>query len=362
MVADGGRVQDRFMSPSTLSVRRVDAGSAPDGVLLAAAALRAALPLEVGDPPDDPGRIAAHVRFPPPSARQVFALVEDDGRTVGGVWLFWDPAGDNPHLADFDLIVDPAWRRRGIGTLLLREACEVAEGWGCRTLLSALTSNQIEAAAAFARAWGMEAALVLFASRMLVDRVDRGMLDRWIADAARSAADYDLLAIDGVTPEDLLEDVAEVTVSLNDAPIGTLDVEDETPSVEYFRAFDLGRAAGGSERWALYARHRATGKIVGWSVLRFDPGRPTIAWQRETGVLPDHRGHRLGRWMKAVNLVRMLEERPGVVEVRTENAHGNEHMLAINDALGFEPFDDLTLWQVPVADLRVRLDGRAASR
>ena len=83
------------------------------------------------------------------------------------------------------------------------------------------------------------------------------------------------------------------------------------------------------------ARHDATGEIVGLTELVLPPHRPWRAHQGDTGVNPAHRGKSLGRWLKAVNLLRLLDERPAVREVETYNAGTNQAMLSINHALGF---------------------------
>ena len=50
-----------------------------------------------------------------------------------------------------------------------------------------------------------------------------------------------------------------------------------------------------------------------------------------------HRGHRLGMLVKILNIRRLLTEYPNVERIVTFNAAENDHMLAINVALGFRP-------------------------
>ena len=79
-----------------------------------------------------------------------------------------------------------------------------------------------------------------------------------------------------------------------------------------------------------------------------------------------HRGHKLGLWMKAVMLERILRERPNAKFIRTGNANVNEHMLAINTDLGFRQAWSNTIWQLPLAEartsLRLREGASAGSR
>ncbi len=56
-----------------------------------------------------------------------------------------------------------------------------------------------------------------------------------------------------------------------------------------------------------------------------------------TAVLPEHRGHGLGRWMKAESIRRARAHHPGLAGLVTDTASSNAPMLAVNDALGYVP-------------------------
>ena len=59
----------------------------------------------------------------------------------------------------------------------------------------------------------------------------------------------------------------------------------------------------------------------------------------------EHRGHRLGWWMKAANAGHVLTERPTVRRVHTWNAGENRWMLQINEALGVRHRSPAACWQ-----------------
>ena len=80
-----------------------------------------------------------------------------------------------------------------------------------------------------------------------------------------------------------------------------------------------------------------SGELAAYSVLELAPGKPWLADQDDTLVAASHRGHRLGMLVKIRNLRRLLAEYPAVERVITFNAAENDHMLAINIALGFRP-------------------------
>ena len=84
------------------------------------------------------------------------------------------------------------------------------------------------------------------------------------------------------------------------------------------------------------AEHVATREIVGFTELRWpvEPGQEA-AEQWFTIVSGEHRGHRLGMWMKLVNAAELMAHCPGIRRIHTDNAQENAHMLGINVAMGF---------------------------
>jgi hypothetical protein len=93
------------------------------------------------------------------------------------------------------------------------------------------------------------------------------------------------------------------------------------------------------------ARHRASGELAAYSVLQHSASKPWLAQQDDTLVAKPHRGHRLGMLVKVLNLRRMMEAHPSVERILTFNAAENDHMLAINVALGFRPAGYDGEWQ-----------------
>ena len=49
-----------------------------------------------------------------------------------------------------------------------------------------------------------------------------------------------------------------------------------------------------------------------------------------------HRGHRLGLLVKTAMLDWLAEAEPAIERIETGNAAANDHMIAVNDVLGFE--------------------------
>ncbi|MNW53221.1 hypothetical protein D3C74_307740 [compost metagenome] len=93
------------------------------------------------------------------------------------------------------------------------------------------------------------------------------------------------------------------------------------------------------------AEHVPTGTLAAFSVFAYPKDRTAFAFQEDTLVLREHRGHRLGMLVKVVNLDELAVRRPATERIHTWNAEENDHMLAINIDLGFTPAGGYAGWQ-----------------
>jgi GNAT superfamily N-acetyltransferase len=137
------------------------------------------------------------------------------------------------------------------------------------------------------------------------------------------------------TPDDVLEELVEVTAAINDAPMGDLTFEDEVFDLKRLRAIEAAVAGRGETVYRIWARHRTSGVIGGHTVVGTHPLQPRFGWQGDTAVRRDHRGHRLGLLLK-VEMMRWLAEREPQLEwIETFNQADNTHMISVNEALGY---------------------------
>lgn len=267
------------------------------------------------------------------------------GRVVGIAELELSQMKENRHLAWFDLSVDPAHRRKGIGAALVRVIAQEAREDG-RRLLGTATASTAPAGEAFMRRVGAQPGLTNETNQLRMDDVDRELLRAWQEGAPDDA--FHLGFWEGPYPEQDLPDAVALFEVMNTAPRGELEMEDSHWTPAMIRDHEESLRKRGIERWTLYARHRATGRIAGFTEVAWNPHEPEILHQWGTGVFPEFRGHGLGRWLKAAMLERVLARRPQVKFVHTGNANVNAAMLKINHELGFRLYNTVTIWQVPV--------------
>lgn len=278
----------------------------------------------------------------------------DDGEFVGLANVSWMLVEENRHLASAHISVRADNRRRGLARALLRPVVEMVETDG-RTLLQGSSNDRVPAGEAFAQRIGAKAALVGHTNRLVTSDVDRDMIARWIDEGPGRAPGYSLVAIDGRYPDDLVDAIADLLGVMNTAPRDGLDMEDQVFTVEQIRQGEESMFASKRERWYLAARHDASGDLVGFTEVTWVPHAPKTVWQWGTAVRPEHRGHALGKWLKATILQRILDECPEVVDVRTHNADSNDPMLGINRLMGFEPYRTDIAWQVSLEDAKAYL-------
>jgi GNAT superfamily N-acetyltransferase len=275
------------------------------------------------------------------------------------------PLRENAHTAGIDVLIAPAHRRQGLGRALLEYAEAVAKQRG-RTSLDAYHEVPLQAAdqaallpaksgagglprnepaVAFAVAAGYELEQVERSSRLALP-VPPELLARLEAEASARAADYVLAGWDDTCPEDLVEDYARLRATMTtDVPVAGMDWEGEDWDGARVREDEQSLIRGGVQSAVSVALHRATGELAAYTVLNWRPGLPDSMVQQDTLVTSEHRGQRLGMLTKVANLRRAQGRWPSARSVLTWNANENQHMLAINIALGFKPAGYEGEWQ-----------------
>ncbi|GAA4726577.1 GNAT family N-acetyltransferase [Phytohabitans rumicis] len=303
-------------------------------------------------PPVGRRRFFAELAHPWPGNAHELAVGFVDGEAAGYLAVHL-PQLDNLENAEIDLSVHPAHRRRGVGRALHEHAVSVVRGLG-RKRMNTMAIETLPGGVArdpaggvFAEAMGFKNALTDVRRRLDVTAVDDKALDESLAAAYQRAAGYSLVQWNGATPEEYIDDIAYLDGRLlADAPMGDLEWEPEKVDAVKVRAIDAVAAARGRRRYHTGVRHDESGRVVAWTLIDF-PG--TVDWhafQQITIVDPAHRGHRLGMLVKVENLRYTRAHEPALRSIDTWNAGVNDHMISINEAMGFRAIDGWGNWQL----------------
>lgn len=255
-----------------------------------------------------------------------------DGQVVAGGSIATSEY-DNLDTAWLEVRVHPEHRRRGLGSAMLHFLDEEATRRG-RSLLGGECWD-VPAAIAFAARHRFEPRSVVIQRRQHLDELDLADVHRLRAEAAAHARDYEVELWGVPTPEDRLESLAEMASAINDAPTDDLEYEDEVFSAARMRGYEDAMVARGQRLHRLVVRHRPTGELAGQTVVGVEEEEPDLGHQHDTSVVRAHRGHRLGLLLKAAMVEHLLRAEPQLRVVETWNAESNDHMIGVNELLGY---------------------------
>ncbi|MFC1409585.1 GNAT family N-acetyltransferase [Streptacidiphilus sp. N1-12] len=261
----------------------------------------------------------------------------DDGLgdgPVGTAWLRLYRDEGRRHLARYQAAVRPDAVGRGIGTALLDQvrAAALAEGRGILLTRAGLGSEADGFLAGAGFTVGAE-------TQRLLLRVADCDQDALRATVRSGSEGYHLVRWQGVAPADLIGSYAAARGTLNDTPTEGTDSGGAHWDEDRVRAV----ASEAEQRGDALLTVAALGLdglgeevVAGFSEVAV-PRDTTRARQSDTAVLKEHRGRGLGLWVKAAMLQWLLGAHPEVEGVGTVCLAGNQHMIEINQALGFRP-------------------------
>jgi GNAT superfamily N-acetyltransferase len=297
-------------------IEEVDARSASDEVLARFHALEVAChdELNPGYPPRTVDEVVAFHRHLPTTQASCHWLAD------GGMAAIYV---HGPTATFLELRVDPARRRRGLGTALLERALARCRELGVEVLRSV---HSTAAGAAFATAVGavdeqriVESVLDLRAAELPEPDPPEGFrLVNWV----------------GSVPEEHLAAYVVARTAMDDAP---------APDGMDFPAWTAEKVRASEE--SLQQRDREMrltvamspdGEIGSFTELRLSRGT-TRGFTDDTGTVAAHRGKGLARAVKLDSLRRLRDEHPEVEVVTTSNAEENAAMRRLNESIGFRP-------------------------
>jgi GNAT superfamily N-acetyltransferase len=270
------------------------------------------------------------------SYRMAWIATSPDGHPVATATLRVFTVAGAEHRTEVEISVHPAERRRGAGTALLAEAVAAVRSLGRRTLVAGPVEAGSEGES-FLVARGLRPVLALTYARLALDGAEV---------AADPAPGYRLVTWEGTVPDELAATFAASRRAMDDMPMDEADVGAETWDVERVRAIAAAIADRGDTLCTVAAVDEADGTIAGFSELVVTGAGPADAQHYGTGVLPEHRGRGLARWMKAEAIRHTRARHPEVPGLLTDTADSNVVMRRINDDLGYAPTHRSVLYQL----------------
>lgn len=311
--------------------------------------------VHLAEKPDEPEPLPepflAEFRQDHPAIRVELTGVRHRGRLVGAGALVLHTR-DNHHLAQGNLWVHPAHRRRRVGRSLLGHLTARARAEGRTTMVMGAFGPvpggpaRSDAGARFLTAMGFSPALTMTSRRVDLTAVDEASETELLATCRPHAAGYERLSWTGPTPDRMVVGVAHLIGRLAaDAPTGDLEVEEMVVDAERLRTDERNTLARGLHLVGAVAVHRASRQVAALSQIEVrPPGDHGLV--RLTIAHPEHRGRRLGTIVKINVHRRVRAEFPGIRFVTTGNADANAHMLTINERLGYVTYQTVTQYQL----------------
>ncbi|MEU6284293.1 GNAT family N-acetyltransferase [Streptomyces sp. NPDC047028] len=268
----------------------------------------------------------------PNSRRLAWLASNADSIPTGTAFLRLFNSPGQEHLAELTLGVHPAERRQHVGSQLLDAAVTAARADARRCLIA-----QAEAGSPgdhFLPANGFGKVLALRFSRLPLAGVDTAALAAIIE---RPHPGYRLMSWYGTVPDGLAETFAASRRVMDDMPMDDTDYGTVTWDANRVRAAAAAVAQRGDHLHTVVAVDASDGSVAGFTELVVPGNGRGDGQHYGTGVLPEHRGHSLGRWMKAESIRHAHARYPELGGLLTDTADSNAHMRQINDSLGYTP-------------------------
>ncbi|MDX3524237.1 GNAT family N-acetyltransferase [Streptomyces scabiei] len=265
----------------------------------------------------------------PSSHRLAWLASAPDGIPLGSAFLRLFTKDGQSHLAELEGAVHPAERRRGVGTALLDAAAGSARAEGRRSVVA--QAERGSPGDAFLAARGFRPVLTLTYARLDLATIDPDHVTH-LLDEPRPG--YHLTSWTGVVPDGLARSYAASRRAMDDMPMGDTDYGTVVWDVERVVAAAEAIAKRGDSLYTVAAVHTSSGTVVGFSELVLPGDGRGEGQHYGTAVLPEHRGHGLGLWMKAKSVLHAHGRVPALL---TDTAAENVPMLRVNDALGYRP-------------------------
>ncbi|QMW04790.1 GNAT family N-acetyltransferase [Spirosoma foliorum] len=262
------------------------------------------------------------------------------------------PLDQNRHWASVYLSVLPAYRRRHLGKRLMAQIAAYAQQKGCDQLVTN-ASSRLPVGETVLRHVGAHLTKQQQFIQLDLSQMEPTLLTNWIQECQN--LDYHLWQHQGAYPIDRLAEIAYLRNIINTGLTDERAIHDWQATSESIQDEDDLLSKSEKQRLTTFLEHKSSRQLVGLTELYWDTQRASLLVQQATSVRTEHRGHSLGRWMKAANLQAILTLNSEAQYVRAGNTPDNIGMLRINQVLGFTSWMTHTDWQIDTSHLQTYL-------
>jgi GNAT superfamily N-acetyltransferase len=265
--------------------------------------------------------------YRPFSRRLAWLAADADGNPVGSAFLRLNSRRAQSHLAELEINVHPAERRRGIASRLLNAVVASAREHDVSTLLA---DTRVDSAGDhFLHRHGFAVGLTLVFARLRLADV--------VLELVEGPEGYRLESWAGVVRDELAQTFTDARAGMADAPQGNIAYGEDVWDVERTRNAAQVIEQRGEQLCTVAAIHERTGAVVGFTELVVPGDGKGDAEHYGTAVLPAHRGHGLALWMKAEQIRLARQAFPDLDGLLTDTVDTNAPMQRINTRLGYQP-------------------------
>lgn len=282
-----------------------------------------------GEPVPSPAAVHAGLTTPGGRRQMLWLLRGKSDEPVATARLRLPAAPADGGPAELQVTVHPAHRRLGTGSRLLATVTEAATEAGCAGLAAEAVSGTPGEGFLATRDFVPVARLTW--QRLALDDI-AGPVGK-LPEVPHPG--YRLTAWEGAVPESLAGGFAGALRSLPACAAGLDAGESRWDPAALHETPEL--AARRGERLLTVAALHDGGEVAGYTTVLLPGDGARRARQYDTAVVPAHRGHGLGMWMKAEMLRRLPAAQPDLAELHTGVPDDNRHLIAVNTALGFRP-------------------------
>ena len=288
-----------------------------------------------------------------------FWLLYDDDAHCVGFCTIAHPKPENPdYAANKDRVyVEPVvlarYRRQGVGTQLLPLIVDHARKVGAIWIQG---DTKFESGFRFSEKIGATEVGRQRTNRLMVDRLDWELMQRWTEEGRSRNPDVELVRFVNLPVPGLIDPICDLITDINrNQPKDEVEGMSFTLTSEEFILENKRLEERNIERVIICTRE-PDNTLSGMTDMFYSESNPTHANVSLTGVRREFQNRGLGKWLKAAMMLDMRERYPGVRFVDTNNFNNNRPMMNINDRMGFELLEQFVFYKISVHDLAAKVD------